>query len=97
MNIDWEDRRYFDGVLCVFSPRATYMGRAIKPKMLEKAGMQIVLRKLWYMDKNDPYPGEYALSTVDSCRTLMEKLGVAWVASGDVTVVSYKDGIHDWS
>lgn len=85
--VDWEQHRYSDGVLCEFRPRAEYQGRATKPGMLEKAGTRFVLRTMWQMDADDPYPGEYALSTVDSCGGLMGTLGIAWVASGDVVVL----------
>jgi len=84
--VDWEQHRYGGGVLCEFRPRAEYQGRHAKPGMLEKAGMRFVLHTMWLMDEDDSYPGEYALSTVDSCRGLMDALGVAWVASGDVVV-----------
>jgi hypothetical protein len=85
--VDWEQHRYSEGVLCEFRPRAEYNGRATKPGMTEKAGTRYVLRTMWLMDEDDPYPGEYALSTVDSCGGLMETLGIAWVASGDVVVL----------
>lgn len=86
-DVDWEQHRYGDGVLCEFRPRAEYQGRTTKPGMAEKAGTRFVLRTMWLMDDDDPYPGEYALSTIDSCGGLMEQLGIAWVASGDVVVL----------
>jgi hypothetical protein len=85
--VDWAQHRYSDGVLCEFRPRAEYKDRATKPGMAEKAGTRFVLRTMWLMDEDDSYPGEYALSTVDSCGGLMETLGIAWVASGDVVVL----------
>lgn len=85
--VEWEHHRYSDGVLCEFRPRAEYKGRATKPGLTEKAGARFVLRALWLMEDDDAYPGEYALSTVDSCGGLMKTLGIAWVASGDVFVL----------
>jgi hypothetical protein len=85
--VDWNKLRYGAGVLCEFRPRPEYQGRAIRPGMAEKAGAQFVLRALWKMGADDPYPGEYALSTADSCGELTERLGIVWVASGDVVVL----------
>ena len=85
--VDLEQHRYGHGVLCEVRPRAEYQGRPTKPGMAEKAGMRFVLRTMWLMYKDDSYPGEYALSTEDSCGDLMEHLGIAWVASGDVVVL----------
>lgn len=82
--IDWEKHRYSDGVLCEFRPRSEYKGRAPKEGLAAKAGARFVLQTLWLMGDDEPYPGEYALSTPDSCASLMMGLGIAWVASGDV-------------
>ena len=88
--VDWEQHRYDAGVLCEFRPRAEYKGRATRPGMMEKAGTRFVLRTLWLMDNDDPYPGEFALSTCDSASDgeLMRVLDIHWVASGDVVAVS---------
>lgn len=85
--VDWEQHRYSDGVLCEYTPRAEYKGRKLKPGLAEKAGLRFVLRTMWLMDKDDSYPGEYALSTLDSSDGVFKHLGLGWVASGDVTVV----------
>lgn len=87
--VDWEQHLYGygDGLLCEFRPRAEYKGRAIKAGMTEKTGTLFFLRAMWLMHEDDSYPGEYALSTVDSCGGLMDTLGIDWVASGDVVVL----------
>lgn len=85
--VDWEAHRYGEGVLCEFRPRAEYRGCELKPGLAEKAGTRLVLRTMWLMDEDDSYPGEYALSSVDSCGGQIKPLGLDWVASGDVVPV----------
>ena len=89
--IDWDEHRYGDGVLCEIKPRETYQGRQLKPGISQKEGMQFVLVALWEMDEDDPYPGEYALST-KGCKQLLDALGIAWISSGDVVVISESPG-----
>lgn len=85
--MDWDSLRCGSGVLCEFRPRREYKGRPAKPGMLDKSGARLVLRAMWLMGNDDPYPGEYALSSVDSCGDLMGLIGISWVASGDVVVL----------
>ena len=88
---DWEKHRFGNGVLCEFRPRETHRGHPLRPFLARKAGTQFVLMTLWLMDDDDPYPGEYALST-KGCKQLMEQLGITWIASGDVVVVGESTG-----
>ena len=83
---DWEQHRY-KGVLCEFRPRESYKGRLMKPGLAEKAGLRLRLVKMWTMNKDDPYPGEVALSTEGSIEELYKTLGLSWIASGDVKVI----------
>lgn len=81
--IDWA-KHQFDPVACIHTPRATYMGRELKPGLAETAGMQFDLVAAWMMEDDDPYPGEYALTTEDP-KHVFDALGILWIASGDVT------------
>lgn len=83
MTIDWEQHR-IKPASCVFEPRPTYRGRPLRPDHEALRGTRLELVAMWLMDEDDPYPGEYALSSPDSCRSLVEAFGVGWVASGDV-------------
>ncbi len=86
--INWENHR-ITPVKCIFTPRPTFKGRDVRPFLVEKTGMELELIAMWLMDRDDPYPGEYALSTPDSCWLLNRALHVQWIASGDVTVKDY--------
>ena len=83
--MDWEQHKV-KPVKCIFTPRPDYNGRPVRPEHAAKTGLELELVAMWKMDGDDPYPGEYALSTNDSCKALVEVLGVSWIASGDVTV-----------
>lgn len=83
--MDWNNH-YTKPVKCIFTPRENHNGRPMRPGMAEKAGTPLELVTMWKMDNTDFYPGEYALSTVDSSKALVQALGVSWIASGDVTV-----------
>lgn len=76
---------------CKFAPRHKYKSRPLRPGHREHAGTEFDLVANWRMDKEDPYPGEYALSTPLTCRKLFETLGVTWVASGDVVVLGFAE------
>lgn len=89
--IDWDANRFGDGVLCELRPRETYQGRPLKSSIAQKAGARFVLVTQWKMDNDDPYPGEYALST-KSCAQLLAELGLTWIASGDVVVIGESPG-----
>lgn len=82
--IDWGSLGSYEKVLCEFRPRPEYRGKVLKPELADKAGQLILLSKLWLMDEDDPYPGEYALgSAFGSLGLMREMFGVAWLASGD--------------
>ena len=82
--IDWGNLRSNESVLCEFRPRPEYMGKILKPELVDKVGQLILLIPMWLMGEDDPYPGEYALSSPASHSALMRQMfGVAWLASGD--------------
>ncbi|KFB68901.1 hypothetical protein [Candidatus Accumulibacter vicinus] len=96
--VDWEQHRCSDGVLCEFRPRAEYKGRPIKPWIAKKAGARFVLRTMWLMGEDDSYPGEYALSTVDSCGGLMKRLALlGWQATMLLCCLTLKISRVGWS
>lgn len=86
MTFNWEQYRSIP-VRCKITMRETYNGNRIKPECLPLQGKELNLVSLWKMDNEDPYPGEYALTTPNSCRELYELGGITWIASGDVTPI----------
>lgn len=73
-------------VKCRFTPRTEYAGRELKSGLENLYNKTLHLRGLWLMDENDPYPDEWALGDVLTS-TVLEDVGLAWIASGDVTLI----------
>lgn len=84
---NWSQHQ-FEPIKCIFKPRPEYNGNAIKPGLEALIGKELVLRTMWLMGEDDPYPGEFALEGVDDeNRQLYYQFGVSWIASGDVEVI----------
>ena len=84
--INWVDHR-INPVDCVYMPREQYKGRELLPGHKELTGRRIKLVALWIMDENDPYPGEWALTSGgETCAEVYRVFGLAWIASGDVMI-----------
>lgn len=84
--IDWSQYRFEQPVRCRITIRPYFDGRPAKPEAMALDGLTIELTPMWYMDENDPYPGEWALGE-PGMRAVDGKLrsaGVGWIASGDV-------------
>lgn len=69
-------------VRVIFRPRPVYQGSQVMPRLMFFAGTHLLVRPLWLMDKDDPYPGEWALGAADG----YSLLGRSWIASGDVVI-----------
>ncbi len=85
--INWEDHE-IEPVEVIYTPRDTYRGRELLPGQKELTGKRIKLVALWLMDEDDPYPGEWALTSGgETCAGLMRVIGRSWIASGDVSEI----------
>ena len=62
--------------------RKEFLGCKPKEEVLRHNGKIITVRVLWTIDKDEFYSGEYALEPLDT------KIGIGWIASGDVEVLS---------
>ena len=85
--INWNEHRYTacNPVRCIFTPRETYKGRALKPGVASLAGKEMLLQVMWQCDEDENYPGEYALEGADDAtKELLRSVNIGWVASGDV-------------
>ena len=89
--MDWENELFGSGVTVRFTPRYTYMGRFLKPGVLPHYGESIEVVPLWQMDETDKYPGEWALGRKD----YSDIFGLAWIASGDVSITSASKAATD--
>lgn len=84
MPVDWSHHRSAPGLLCRFTPREIWRGNRLRPELREYIGCVLRLRAEYRMDEEDPYPGEWALT---SAKDGLPVFGRAWIASGDVTMV----------
>ncbi len=80
--INWAEHK-IEPVECIYTPREQYRGWELITVQKEFTGRRIKLVALWLIGDDDPYPGEWALTSPDSNRVF----GLSWIASGDVTVV----------
>ena len=85
--INWEDHR-IKPVECIYTPREQYLGRELLPGQKELTGRHIKLVALWLMDEDDPYPGEWALTSLKERNKIYRGFGLSWIASGDVVELS---------
>ncbi len=90
--INWEEHR-IEPVECIYTPRDQYRGRTLLPGHKELTGQRIKLVALWLMDEDDPYPGEWALTSAGNNDPLYKIFGRAWIASGDVMELNLSTSI----
>ena len=86
--IEWNAHRWTCGrpVRCIASLRKEYRGRPLKPATESLQGKELLLQAMWQCEKDENYPDEFALEGADEAtRTLLKEVGIAWIASGDVT------------
>lgn len=79
-------------VMCTFQPRSSFRGRSLRADLLTHLGARLILKTLWRQTDDDPYPGEWALGSLDSRLVF----GRTWISSGDVKVreTAHDQGIH---
>lgn len=83
--MNWEAYRFYD-IRCKITPRTTWQGQPVKQGVRSHIGESAFLNVGWKMDKEDNYPGEYALIPADDAtQELFRQMGITWIASGDVT------------
>ena len=87
MSVDWGIMRFGRPVRCRIVMRPEYHGRKVKERCAALDGEVIDLQPLWLMDRDDPYPDEWALTTPGSCEELFRRAGISWIASGDVVPI----------
>lgn len=95
--------RQFDRLRVRYRPRPVYRGRPLNPLVAPFAGRELVVEVAWWMDDDDPYPGEAALGKppedrLSSCDVFGREAPAGdplrtpgawtlWIASGDVEVL----------
>lgn len=82
------DLKIYDRVRCRLKIRKQYKGRKPRPGIMEFNGLEFIIEVGWYMGKNEPYPGEWALADFKGEEGgLMETCGILWIAEGDVEIL----------
>lgn len=76
---------------CRIKQRPEYNGKKLMDSCKAWEGKEIELQAMWCMDDDDPYPDEWAMGGVDSCRELLDLAGISWIASGDIEILSVKE------
>lgn len=76
----------FESYFCKINIRLEYEGSKAKPKSLLLNGEILKMKVMWYMGKEDRYPGEYALIPEDKTvwNDWNRNYDTLWIASGDV-------------
>ncbi len=75
--------KHLDRLRIRIKNRPEYKGRKLRPEAAAMDGQEFDVMVFWPMDKDDPYPGEWALGPEHE----RFPSGMSWVASGDVEVL----------
>jgi hypothetical protein len=69
--------------------RTEYNGRLIKYHLKDQNGIELIVMAIWLQDERDPYPGEWAMATMNDGRfgEFLRKHNVRWVSSGDLEII----------
>jgi hypothetical protein len=74
--------------VCKVKARPKYKGRDPKYGVKKIDGDEFSLFASWMQGKNDPYPGEYAMTIIgDRDAARLYKLGITWISEGDVEIL----------
>jgi hypothetical protein len=68
-----------------FKPRLKLEYKILKPGVKELDGTVLEVVPSWLMSEEDPYPGEWALISTNSIKSVI--LDIHWIASGDVEFI----------
>jgi hypothetical protein len=68
-----------------FTPRHKHNGRPLRNSVKRNVGLEENAFVAWRCDKDDGYPGEWALMAYPPHAA--DLFGATWVASGDLTLV----------
>lgn len=84
----------YEKILCKINIRPTWRGEKPKTRVEDLNGQIHIMEVMWKCDKDEQYPGEYALKPAD--RKVFERwvreYDIGWIASGDVKILT---GCHE--
>lgn len=75
---------YHKNYTCIIKVRPLYKGCKVMECVTVLNERHYIMKPLWLMDDEDPYPGEWAMS----CEKYHEDSGRSWIASGDLRITN---------